>query len=186
MSIILENDAKNFTHPTPFILHYSNEKKEKYFNEPKYICGNSHDPDLAAHIVIIIERGLCLFGKPIHETFQTVPKKYYIESIVEDINSAKECIVDNPVYLILNLCRVLLYLKEEKICSKKEGGEWGYSNLPTQYKDIIKSALLAYSDADKTIKWKPESLVDFADFMLRHIQKIKTTNDYNKMVGYEE
>ncbi|KYH34252.1 streptomycin 3''-adenylyltransferase [Clostridium tepidiprofundi DSM 19306] len=169
MSIILEKDAQNFTYPTPFILHYSDYYKEKYISNPQYICGNSTDPDLAAHIVITIERGRCLFGKPIKEVFQTVPKKYYIESIISDIQDAKEEITNNPIYSILNLCRVLYYLKERAVCSKKEGGEWAIENLTYQYIDTVKLALLGYINSDNTIEWNQDQLICFADFMLEEI-----------------
>lgn len=170
MSIILEKDAEKFRYPIPFILHYSDYHKEKYISNPQYICGNSTDPDLAAHIVITIERGRCLFGKPIKKVFQSVPKKYYIESIISDIQGAKEEIINNPIYLTLNLCRVLYYLREGAICSKKEGGEWAVENLTYQHIDIIKLALLGYVNSDNTVEWSQEQLICFADFMLNEIK----------------
>lgn len=172
MSVLLENDTKNFKYPTPFILHYSDYHKDKYINQLNYICGNSEDPDLAAHIVVVRERGICLVGKPINEVFQVVPKKYYIESIINDIRSSKEEITDNPIYYVLNLCRVLYFLHSGKVCSKKEGGEWANFNLPAQYRDIIQSALKTYTDIYKTFDIKSERLINFADFALKEIDNL--------------
>ncbi|WP_066499199.1 aminoglycoside adenylyltransferase domain-containing protein [Abyssisolibacter fermentans] len=170
MSVILEKDVKKFIYPTPFILHYSDYYKHKYINDENFICGNSTDPDLAAHIVITIERGRCLFGKPIREVFQSIPKKYYVESIMGDIENAAEGIINNPIYYVLNLCRVLCYLKEGTICSKAEGGKWGINNLSYPYIDTIKLALIGYESSDNKIKWNQQHLAWFADYMVNEIK----------------
>ena len=168
MSILLEENVKHFEYPTQFMLHFSNAHKEKYQHGYSYMCENGEDPDLAAHITITISRGICVFGKPINDLFEPVPPKYYLESIINDVVNAKEEILDSPIYIILNLCRVLYYLKEGAICSKKEGGEWAYSNVPSQYAEIIKEALLSYENAS-IINYNSELLIDFANFMKKEI-----------------
>ena len=172
MSVLLEDDAKNFEYPTSFILHYSETHKDRYTNQLDYICGGFRDPDLAAHIMILKERGVCLIGKSIAEVFQAIPKKYYIESIKNDVYSSKEEILNNPIYYILNLCRVLCFLQDGKICSKKEGGEWALINLSAQYIGIVQSALNEYSDVNYTFEIEPKRLVDFADIMLKEIKNL--------------
>lgn len=171
MSVLLEEDAKNFRYPTPFVLHYSNLYKDKYIKQPDFICSGSEDPDLAAHITVLRKRGKCLVGQPINEVFQPVPEKYYIDSIKSDVISSREEITGNPVYYILNLCRVLYFLRDGEVCSKKEGGEWALSNLPSQYTDVIEAALNTYNDVHKTFDIQQERSVDFADFMLKLINK---------------
>jgi predicted nucleotidyltransferase len=171
ISVILKEDANSFKYPTPFILHYSSMYKERYINDPGFICGNGIDPDLSSHITIIIERGICLFGKQINQVFGPIPKEYYIKSIIGDIESAKESIVETPVYYILNLCRVLYYLREGVICSKKDGGEWGLFDLPEQYREVIKSALLTYEDAKNVLQFEPQSLAEFANFTIGKIEE---------------
>ena len=57
-------------------------------------------------------------------TFADIPVKDYIDSIWNDIADAEEEITDNPMYLILNPARVLVYLKDGLVLSKKEDGEW--------------------------------------------------------------
>ncbi|MBZ9635148.1 DUF4111 domain-containing protein [Clostridium sp. FP1] len=133
------------------------------------MCENGEDLDLAAHITITISRGICVFGKPIYDIFEPVPPRYYLESIINDVVNAKEEILDSPIYIILNLCRVLYYLKEGAICSKKEGGEWAYSNVPIQYAEIIKEALLSYKNAKSINNYNPELLIDFANLMIKEI-----------------
>lgn len=170
MSVLLEVHAGNFKYPTPFVLHFSKDHKEKYERDYNYMCENGEDPDLAAHITITASRGICIFGKPIKDVFQPVPKKYYLKSIMCDIENAREDILNSPVYIILNLCRVLCYLREGMICSKKEGGEWAYSNVPMRYTEIIEQALLCYKNTE-IFNYNAEALIDFADFMMKEIRR---------------
>jgi streptomycin 3"-adenylyltransferase len=171
MSVLLESDTKNFSYPTPFVLHFSNAHKERYRTQPDYICGGFGDPDLAAHITVLRERGICLYGEPISRVFQPVPSNFFVDSILNDIVSSREEIAGNPVYYVLNLCRVLNYLQEGAICSKKEGGEWAASKV-SEYRDVIHSALAAYS-SDISFYPDKERLAHFAEFMLNEISKFK-------------
>jgi len=151
ISIILEEYAKNFVYPTPYILHYSKKYKEIYFKN----------------------RGICLLGKPIEQVFGAVPKNCYIDSIIRDIEDSKANILNNPLYYILNLCRVLYYVKEGVVSSKKEGGMWGISNLPKQFYNIIESALSMYECGSGTIKADSKELMKFCDYMLGEIMEKK-------------
>ena len=48
------------------------------------------------------------------------------------------------MYVILNLCRVIAYVKENLVLSKRQGGEWGLANLPDKYHVLIRDALDTY------------------------------------------
>ena len=57
--------------------------------------------------------------------FADVPVQDYIDSIWNDIAEAEEEITDNPMYIILNLARVLAYIKDGLVLSKKRGRRMG-------------------------------------------------------------
>ena len=50
----------------------------------------------------------------------------------------------DPVYVLLNLCRVLAAVREKRVLSKAEGGAWGLSHLEPQYAPLLRGALEAY------------------------------------------
>lgn len=172
MSILLEKELIEFKYPTPFELHYSSMHKERYLNNPDYLCRNENDPDLAAHLVVTYKRGKCLFGKPIKEVFKPIDHSYYIQSILYDIEDAEEGIVRDPVYYTLNLCRVLYYLKEGVVSSKKEGGEWGMEIVKDQFKELVTSSLCIYNNPLVEGNWEDRKLVIFAQYMLNEIRQI--------------
>ena len=120
MSIVKREVCKPFAYPTPFELHFSVMHLGWYKDNPDdYIRKmNGADSDLAAHFTIIKKRGKCLCGEPIDEVFAEVPKADYMDSIKDDIAEAEDDILDNTMYITLNLARVLAYIKEEKILSR--------------------------------------------------------------------
>ena len=170
MSIVMKDVCNPFVYPTPFILHYSRMHNGWYREDPEnYIRKmNGTDKDLAAHFTVIRNRGRCLYGLPVSEVFGEVPERDYLDSIRTDVSGAKEEIGENPMYLILNLARVLAYLKEKTVLSKQEGGLWGLQNLPGQYHPLIRSALREYQDGED-ILYDKEQAEEYADYMLRQI-----------------
>ncbi len=170
MSIVTGDVCNPFVYPTPFILHYSRMHTDWYRRDPEdYIRKmNGTDKDLAAHFTVIRNRGRCLYGLPIPEVFGEVPEQNYLDSIWNDVSGAEKEIMENPMYLILNLARILAYLKEKKVMSKQEGGVWGLKFLPEQYHSLIRSALQEYENGDD-VPYDREQAGNYAAYMLEQI-----------------
>ncbi|NYV68465.1 DUF4111 domain-containing protein [Bacillus sp. Gen3] len=176
MSVLVEKDIIDFKHPSPFELHYSQVHRDRYLQDPDYLCGDTVDPDLAAHLVVTYERGICLSGKPVKSVFKKIDRSYYIQSIVFDIDNSVQEIIYNPVYYILNLCRVLYYLSEGVVSSKKEGGEWGEKMVPHEYKELISKALSQYINPKFSGFGVNDILLkEFATYMLQEIKSFELT-----------
>ena len=164
MSIVLEEYLKNFIYPTPFELHYSNDWYEQYESGKVDYSKQNYDDDLAAHFVITKKRGICLFGKAIKEVFPEIPKAIYAQSLLSDAKWIYERSEEYPVYTILNLCRILAFFKDNKIASKKEGGEWALLKLPRKFSSLINSALLCYSNAIEHRQLDVNALKSFVEY----------------------
>jgi len=169
MSVILLRYAQDFRYPTPYELHFSEMFRESYLCDKDFICCGDADKDLAAHMTVIRHRGICLYGKKISEVFADIPRECYIDSILGDIGDAGEGIRKNPVYYTLNLCRVLCYLKHNRVLSKLEGGLWGIEQLPEKYRPLLESAVGVYRNQLNIAKWNHDELLGFAEFMLKEI-----------------
>ena len=156
MSVVKESACKPFVYPTPFELHFSVAHLDWY--------GKNPDDYLAAHFAIINHRGKCLYGASIKDIFADVPVQDYIDSIWNDIAEAEEEITDNPLYIILNLARVLAYIKDGLVLSKKEGGEWALKNVHERYHSLIQDALIEYAE-DRNIFYDTNLAKDYAKYM---------------------
>lgn len=176
MSVVLDSVCAPFCYPTPFELHFSNAHKARCREDLSEYCRtmNGTDKDLAAHFTVIRHAGQVLWGQPIQKVFAEVPKAAYWDSIRFDILDAVDEITVQPIYYILNLCRVLACLQDDLILSKAQGGVWGMQNLP-EYQPLIKSALAAYQSLHPFHAEEPQ-LKAFAATMLAEINKYGETS----------
>ena len=176
MSVVLREACKPFIYPAPFELHFSagyldwyKENPDDYIREMK-----GTDKDLAAHFTIINKRGKCLFGLPINEVFAEVPASDYMNSIWYDVEHVKKEINQYPMYLTLNLARVLAYKEEGLVLSKKEGAEWAIDKLPNEYHPLIRNAFSEYTES-VDIVYDKKLAKNYAKYMIR---RIKNNSNY--------
>ena len=85
---------------------------------------------------------------------------------------AEDAVKADPIYVILNLCRVLAYGEEGLILSKREGGEWGLANLPGEYHGHIASALKEYL-SDEALMQGSGLAGRFASYMVNRIRNLR-------------
>ena len=172
MSIVLRKYCNPFVYPTPFELHFSPAHLRWFHDAPQNYVQNmkGDDKDLAAHFMIIRQYGITLYGEQIENVFGEVPRKDYIDSIWEDVREAREEILEQPMYITLNLCRVLAFCREGLCLSKREGARWAMEHLPAEYTVLISSALACYQ-TDQEMVIEAESGRAFADEMLAAIEK---------------
>jgi len=170
LSIVRSEYCKNFVYPTPFDFHFSNMHLSWYKSNPaEYIRKmNGTDHDLAAHFVITKKRGIVLYGKEIDNVFGEIPSEAYLDSIKRDIIDSENEVIENPIYTILNLCRVLAYVQNGLVLSKKEGGEWGLKNIYSNYHRLIKDVLICYASDQKMI-FNDSLTVEFCKYMKNKI-----------------
>jgi predicted nucleotidyltransferase len=175
ISFLSKANLSPWRFPTPFDLHYSemwrdgnikeleNQAWQKW-NEKTYT-----DPDLAAHITITLNRGICLYGEPANKVFPVIPEKDYQASILLDYRDARENMVEKPIYAILTFCRVYCYLFEKKIASKREGAIWGIEKLPGEFRSMIEKALAIYEGNIEEGSIDEETLREFDLFINQKI-----------------
>ena len=170
LSVLRRADCAAFVHPMPFDLHFSIAHEQWYRTDPEdYIQKmKGVDPDLAAHITILHRKGVVLYGPAVAEIFSPVPRDAYISSIRADVADAEEQILKDPVYMTLNLCRVMAFIREGLVLSKLEGGRWGMGNLPWAHYSVMDQALVAYT-SEQEMKLPEQKLKAFARFMLDRI-----------------
>lgn len=170
MSVVLYEDCRNFKYPTPFALHFSNQYIKKVGDDLPTYCCNTHgtDCDLAAHFTVIRIAGIVLYGNSIDDVFGEVPKHDYLASLRSDIENAEYEFAGNAAYIVLNLCRVLSYVKSGLILSKAEGGKWGLIHLPHEFTRIVRGALDSYS-SDKEAEIDVNLGQQFCRYMKKEI-----------------
>lgn len=179
-SLVLLKDCLNFSYPTPYYLHYSIGHQENCLQNITAYCKRMQgvDRDLAAHFTVTRAVGIVWYGQPIAAIFAPVPKADYLNSILYDIENAEEEIGQNPVYFVLNLCRVWAYVQTEQVLSKRQGGAWALCRLP-HFASLIQEALRCYAGEQDHMLAAQEALSQFAREMLA---RIRAENDVSNLV----
>lgn len=171
VSYLAPGDVKPWKFPTPFDLHYGEDHREAYqmaLKDESWRTWNDErktDLDLAAHIMVTRVRGITLVGPPATELFPDVPEADYRVSILADFDFARERIHDNPVYAVLNMCRVFQYLSRGGITSKDEAGQWALEALATEYQGVVAQALEVYRGQIWGREWNANALDRFAGYL---------------------
>lgn len=171
VSVVRREVCDPFVYPTPFEFHFSPMYLDACVNAPdEYARSVSHsDPDLAAHFTVIRERGRVLLGEGIPAVFGEVDGKYYMDSIWTDVSGSESDILSEPVYIVLNLARVLAYTREGLILSKAEGGKWALGNLPREFMPVVEGALCEYGGKNR-MDADAAALTEYARYMLGAIR----------------
>ncbi len=179
ISFLIEKDIFPYRNPLPYDLHYSEKWRYKLqqdirgegwkqWNEnPKF------DPDLALYLTILHQYGIVLYGKPITEALPVVPEQDFRNALLMDLQYAVENRLRDPIYFVLNACRIEAYLREGKILSKDAGAEWGLANLPPQFHPLIEQSLALYRGERPGRPAGRSALNDFAAFIEEEIQARK-------------
>ncbi len=146
MSAMIRRDCQVFVHPARYWLHLSQTHMAAAQADAAAYCARmqGEDFDLAAHCTVVRQRGTGILGAAIGEVFAPVPREDYLDSIIRDVEGAEEQMKENPLYVTLNLCRVLAAVKEGAVLSKAEGGAWGRDNLPAAQGAFAAATLKCY------------------------------------------
>ena len=171
ISLVTAEAARTAEHPMPFEVHVGGDGGSLVeMREGRFDYAATHtDQDLAAHITVARSRGVALFGPPAAEVFAPVPWRHYLDALETDLEWALERIGENPVYFVLNACRVLQIdaLGEGTVMSKAEGAAWGRDHLPEQYRPLIGDAHAHYlsDEPEGAAALDAEALEKFAAFV---------------------
>lgn len=173
MSVVLERHCRSFVHPMPYELHFSAAHRQRALDNLPGYCAQMRgtDADLAAHCTVLRAAGIALCGAPIAEVFGAVPRADYLDSIRHDLAGAETEMGENPVYVVLNLCRTLAFVREGIVCSKQAGGLWARERVPADFVPLIDAALASYTaPTPQPFCFSPEQRRSFVAYMKEQLK----------------
>lgn len=164
LSIIGADVVRNPRYPLLVDLHY------EYWGN---VFENEEDKEILSNLYTTKERGFCVWGAPISDVFAKIPARYHLRSVIQDIQHTRRHLHDKPedagynvaVYWVLSSCRILAFIREGRVLSKLEGGQWGLANPPEKHHSLIERALALYQGKKDNGFWNSKELDAFADYM---------------------
>ena len=126
-----------------------------------------NDPDLSVHVVVARQAGIVLHGSvdwPVPSQADALAAVWY------DIATAVDDVVDNPGYVILNVCRTLWWLEHGVVLSKSAGG---VALLPELTGDaqVVVAAVLAARATGQAVTVEPTRLQVVAGELLARVRR---------------
>ncbi|UFT98409.1 DUF4111 domain-containing protein [Radiobacillus kanasensis] len=177
ISFLNMRQLEKWEHPSPYDFHYSEHWRKRYQEDLEqktfqYMNGETMtDGDLAAHLMITKHRGICIEGRSINEVIPLVPVNHYRSSIMADFRDCLENIQKNPIYCSLNMIRVLWFLQEGVISSKKEAGDWALNNFPGSQAKTVKQVMDGYANGKEDNFFGEGQLWQLRDFIFAKVQE---------------
>ena len=178
MSAIWIQDLQPWKHPTPCQFHYSDYWTETYrklidgqMKECFLVDTDFEDADIACHVKLTKQCGICVCGNPIEQVFPDVPEDDFWKSISADVKEY-DFHAYNPKYFssnILILGRILSYKKLGRILSKYEGGLWMLNFVPEKFRYIIEGALNTWYGGLKFPGCGEDELEELKEFLVKEI-----------------
>lgn len=175
MSALCIEDIRPWKYPAKCQFHYSDYWTEHYqkllsgeITESYLVDDDFEDMDIACHVKLSKQCGICVCGQPIETTFPDVPEEDFWQSISNGIDSY-EFDVDNPKYYARNMLmlgRILSYKREKKILTKHSAAVWTRRRVPKQYRYIIDNALKVWFFGKKQVEYRPEDLEGLKNYLI--------------------
>lgn len=186
MSAILIKDLSPWHYPTVCQFHYSDYHTENYvkllngeINDYFIVDNDFEDSDIACHVKLTAQCGICVHGKPITEVFPDIPERDFIDSICSDIDGY-DFNAYEPRYFtsnILILGRILSYFKNGYILSKYEAGLWTAQYVPDKYRYIIENALKVWYENGALEDYSSNDLDGLRELLISEIkQSVQAVN----------
>lgn len=180
MSALFYRDLHPWQHPAPCQFHYSEYHRKRYQNLLNGTLSGSFlldtdfkDPDIACHVRLTRQCGICLCGIPVKEAFPIVPEEDFWQSLCQDIEEY-DFYAYSPRYFasnLLTLVRILSYKQEHRILSKYDAGLWALDVLPSSFHGLVRQAIREWYGGEPSGSHSPAALQALRDYL---VQQIKT------------
>lgn len=108
------------------------------------------DLDLPAHFMVMEQCGRVLSGPAWTTLAPPVPRRWYLESLLADIQPRSDRTSPDDPSAVLNACRTLRYLADGRVTSKVAGGEWALRWLRGPEQAAVATALAAHRAGDSS------------------------------------
>ena len=112
-----------WVHPAPYLVHYGESWRAAMtvaLTDPQHAWLDvRHDPDLSVHLAVAHARGIVVAGEVMIPA-PTVADAW--AAVWYDIKDAVSQVDDQPISVILNLCRTLWWRQTGHVVSKSAGG----------------------------------------------------------------
>ena len=144
--MISREQLRRWRHLSKSEFHFSEDWRTRYSSDldQHLRYAGVRDSDLAIQIATARARGIRLAGGSRSAVLPGIPLKDQLASATQDFTWAKARLAKDPVYFVLNACRILALIKTKRILSKDEGVRWALKRVPLEHRPVLRWARDVY------------------------------------------
>ena len=162
IDVVAEPDVNPWRYPTRFDVHWS-ESHRRAELEAGRLMPPGDSVDLAAHVTIVRQAGLALYGPPPADVFPEVPFEDYRDSLLRDLEWCRE--QDRKFYSVQSASRIWATLTEGGLQSKATGAAWALERAPARFRQLIEGALALYRAETDDWDFDPDEANAYVDYV---------------------
>jgi predicted nucleotidyltransferase len=172
LDLLLASALRRWRYPTPFELHYGESFRASFEAGELEPWESRESHDLAAHVTVLRQAGVTLYGTPIDDLFPDVPEADYVDALTHDLAWCREHFANVPRYGVLSIARIWATLATGVPQSKTSGAEWALPKLPAGLRPVLEHGHDLYVDAESEERWQDLALVDYVEYVAAEIGTI--------------
>lgn len=167
VTFVVEQAIHDLPQPLPIDWHYDEGLREGYkraLHNPNTQQWDGPTPSsdrLIIELAALRRYGICLSGKSIAEAIPEVPEKVFRGALIRYLQEIKARPLHDPITFVLDASRGLAYLRDGSYLSKRDGGTWGLTHLPEQYRPLLQQVYAIYQNERPG---RPAGRAAFEDF----------------------
>lgn len=162
LSLLTEEQLRPWRYPTPFDFHYGESQRQR-FMAGEFSPLWTEDYDLAAHVTVLREAGVTLFGVPVRQVFPAVPEHDYVDSLLRDFDWSRERRLG--LYGVLNASRIWAALAERRLHSKLSGGQWAMEHAPAHFHGLVERSVTVYRGRSEGAEFEAAEVAAYMDYV---------------------
>jgi predicted nucleotidyltransferase len=158
VTVVARPDIQPWHYPPPMELQYGDWWRRE-FESGEVEPWTSPNPDLAVLLTAALADGVPMFGPPIVEVVEPIPRDDLGRAMRDVIPSLMADLDDDVRNVLLTLARVWFTLETGAIAAKDVAADWVIARLPEGRGDALRRARAGYlGEADDS--WGDEAMVE--------------------------
>lgn len=144
LTIVVQGDVLPWRYPPRRDFQYGDWWHREYQQGNFEPWTSETDPDLASLIRMVLLESEILEGPPPETIFDPVPRRDYVQSLVDGVEGLLSDLEGDERNVVLTLARIWRSLATDEICSKDAAVEWLLDRLPTDHRSVLAEARADY------------------------------------------
>jgi predicted nucleotidyltransferase len=149
LTIVVEDEIRPWRYPPRMDFQYGDWWRSEFERGDVEPWPSATNPDIASLIRMVRLADTPLLGPPPAEVFEPVPRRDYVQALVDGIDELVQTIDSDTRNKVLTLARIWSSLVTDEVRSKDAAADWALPRLPAERRQVLARARAIYLGHDE-------------------------------------